>query len=364
MESAPEKNSSEYISLKEAAKLTGIYSQDYLSLRARQGKLRAVKLGRNWVTKKEWLEEYLKEVREYKSNNNQTEKPTRAEETAKQTKEKKEKEFTFTTLPYQPVPSRAIAVAGALIMSILLLLSSVFYPYFESAALDNAYAFRNFVDEQVNVFTLRTKSLSQEYRIYVSKTKESIANKFARFQGNLSKNIEFAKNQAEAKAKQTAQFISKEASKGLLNAFLAGNSLGSSINKTTVSVIGRLKSGFKVLSKEAHFLSEAFVEKISGIGNSLAFFFGEKLPAKFLSLFKKPESPTKKLLPKPVRKGLVVVPSTENDELLKEKIKSSFSDEVKVFPKDESSGIIVPVFREREGGRYLYILVPVNDYQN
>ena len=53
-----------YTSLQEATKYCP-YSQEYLSLRARQGKLRALKFGRNWVTKKEWLEEYLKKVEEY-----------------------------------------------------------------------------------------------------------------------------------------------------------------------------------------------------------------------------------------------------------------------------------------------------------
>jgi len=48
----------EYVSLQEAAKKTP-YSQEYLSLRARQGKLKAVKQGRNWVTTKEWVSRYL-----------------------------------------------------------------------------------------------------------------------------------------------------------------------------------------------------------------------------------------------------------------------------------------------------------------
>ncbi len=58
------KKTTEYISLEEATKYCP-YSQEYLSLRARQGKLRAVKLGRNWVTKKEWLEEYVSQVETY-----------------------------------------------------------------------------------------------------------------------------------------------------------------------------------------------------------------------------------------------------------------------------------------------------------
>lgn len=53
------KDTKKYISLQEAAKYSEIYSQGYLSLRARQGKLKAVKLGRNWVTTKEWVSEYV-----------------------------------------------------------------------------------------------------------------------------------------------------------------------------------------------------------------------------------------------------------------------------------------------------------------
>ena len=59
-----EEKEPKYISLQEATKFCQ-HSQEYLSLRARQGKLKALKLGRNWVTKKEWMEEYLKNVDEY-----------------------------------------------------------------------------------------------------------------------------------------------------------------------------------------------------------------------------------------------------------------------------------------------------------
>ncbi|MCK4891891.1 MAG: helix-turn-helix domain-containing protein, partial [Candidatus Pacebacteria bacterium] len=47
-----------YISLHEAAKLTN-YSQDYISLLCRQKKLKGTKIGRNWVTTKEWIEDYV-----------------------------------------------------------------------------------------------------------------------------------------------------------------------------------------------------------------------------------------------------------------------------------------------------------------
>src|SRR3989344_4010368 len=56
----------QYISLAQAAQQSS-YTQEYLSLRARQGKLKAVKIGRNWTTKREWLEEYISQAEEYKN---------------------------------------------------------------------------------------------------------------------------------------------------------------------------------------------------------------------------------------------------------------------------------------------------------
>lgn len=56
----PEKGDDEdYISLAEASKLCP-YSQEYLSLMARKGKLESIKLGRNWVTTRKAIREYLK----------------------------------------------------------------------------------------------------------------------------------------------------------------------------------------------------------------------------------------------------------------------------------------------------------------
>jgi len=58
-------NRDKYISLAEGADYSG-YSQDYLRFRVRQGKLRAAKVGRNWLTTTEWLDEYLQKVADYK----------------------------------------------------------------------------------------------------------------------------------------------------------------------------------------------------------------------------------------------------------------------------------------------------------
>src|SRR4030043_321233 len=55
-----------YISLGEAAKVYGC-TQRHLSLVARQGKLKAKKLGRNWVTTFGWLKEYVEAVKKEKT---------------------------------------------------------------------------------------------------------------------------------------------------------------------------------------------------------------------------------------------------------------------------------------------------------
>ena len=54
--------SEKYIPLAEAAKQSG-YSQEYLSLLARKGRIGAIKFGRNWVITKKDLEEYIKSVK-------------------------------------------------------------------------------------------------------------------------------------------------------------------------------------------------------------------------------------------------------------------------------------------------------------
>ena len=63
------------------------------------------------------------------------------------------------------------------------------------------------------------------------------------------------------------------------------------------------------------------------------------------------------------RFGIVTSPSSgdaNQDELTKQKIKNSFSDETNVIPdKSGTSGVIKPVFRSQTDQEYLYVLVPV-----
>jgi hypothetical protein len=53
-----------YISLLEASKLCA-YSEPYLRLRARQGKLKSIKLGKKWMTTAAWLDDYAARIQEW-----------------------------------------------------------------------------------------------------------------------------------------------------------------------------------------------------------------------------------------------------------------------------------------------------------
>jgi phosphomannomutase len=69
--------------------------------------------------------------------------------------------------------------------------------------------------------------------------------------------------------------------------------------------------------------------------------------------------------PPPKFNGVAVVPSSDSeyeDEVMKQRIRDSFSDEVQVRP-DESgtAGIITPVFRKAKGDDFIYVLVPVQE---
>ncbi|MCD6569033.1 hypothetical protein J7K70_02780, partial [bacterium] len=119
-----------YISLEQAAKFCS-YSQAYLSLRARQGKLKATKFGRNWVTTKEWVDEYIKRVEEYKSQISDRKKLAIPGKTQKKPEITKPTLTPFTSTSFLPgCRARVIAVVCALVF-IFGSIGLVFgYPYY------------------------------------------------------------------------------------------------------------------------------------------------------------------------------------------------------------------------------------------
>jgi len=66
---APPMPEDAWLPLREVAKFTP-YSQDYLSLLARSGRLEAIKRGRIWHTSRQALETYLSSVRKKQESQN------------------------------------------------------------------------------------------------------------------------------------------------------------------------------------------------------------------------------------------------------------------------------------------------------
>lgn len=132
-----EKDSIEYISLQEATKYCH-YTQEYLSLRARQGKLKAKKFGRNWVTKRVWLEEYLETAEDYKIQTNLKKfiAPTGPSI----------KELSVLTLAVSPSPSR-LRFAFVTVLLFTLLVGGII---FSKIGLRNSFEILNYNVEELN----------------------------------------------------------------------------------------------------------------------------------------------------------------------------------------------------------------------
>ena len=281
------------------------YTQEYLSLRARQKKLKAVKQGRNWFTTTDWLLEYIGEAKGYK------------ERIAENRKEEKETDgssesFKFVQPPVNlPVeglfpasPSMRVLprqklgtpelfkVAGAFAIVIVLL----------------GYA------SVLSRDTLREVSRELEPAQYFTSSVGSAGKSYLNwFEENLF---------------------------GLTNEIFYG------IQSAHKSIV----SGIRSLGEQ---VGQRFVKQSHNTPTSLP----ETLPV--AGPTKTEPNPAEPLVPIAEKKGLVVVPSSKDNEQLVNQVKQSFSDEVLVTPQDEDSGVITPVFRNRVGEDYLYILVPI-----
>ena len=323
-------NKEQYISLQEASKICE-YSQEYLSLRARQGKLKAIKIGRNWVTKKEWLEDYLKNFNNKNGNHIANEKKQdiflKPKDSSCFFKEKfsfpaikqypfLERKFSLPLVRHRPFsikfaptfPKNNLLVArinrilaGALIT--IFLTGGGFF-VFREIGIKN-YLQKNLAGISRDIYLVRTTMDLQDIQAANFQAFREYGEWLLMSAKNLPRNI--------AKAYWTAdKFIEKK----LKGAFWA--------------MSGFFDSGGKIAQKDDDYFSDE-AEKIS----------------------------TEKM-----NEAMVVLPhpGEQEEAELSRKIKNSFSDEVRVEVKDESSGVITPIFKGgKEGDKYFYVLLPLKD---
>ncbi|MEK7627410.1 MAG: hypothetical protein AAB397_02405, partial [Patescibacteria group bacterium] len=151
-----------YISLYEASTLC-FYSQDYLSLRARQGKLKAIKIGRNWMTTAEWLTEYT--AQNNGNGNNDFDKNISFSEKTKLKEMKIEMPLSFPSVESEIIVGEKwhklfSAIQSGIVgfFKFSLLVAELFFSFLKVGAIFLENIFRLFLSAIGNIF-FRVKNL-------------------------------------------------------------------------------------------------------------------------------------------------------------------------------------------------------------
>lgn len=377
-----------YIALSEAAENTG-YSQEYLSLRARQGKLQAVKIGRNWVTTKDWLQSYLQKVEEYKNNHQingvvpkiQEEKlsAVKVKTIVAPFEREKEEAISKQTEPYQfvpfsaglkeksiklllrtPGPKKKINAFALALVLFLILLSGVIFLNFTSPNIkQGAQTVFSYYQDSIN----NLKNIASQKHIF-SNIKTSFKNTFQEVKkASWDSAVKAAKNFSSSKTADIFAGFRKIYQSAFARVKLSFKKLGrdlAGIFKPVTNFTSRVwKFSGQIVQNIRNTIVRLFSHFLTAIGKvytKIASIFGKKQ----ISMTAPQESATRPELTSK-EEGSVVVPSAgeEKDEETKQKLKMMFSDEVIIEATDESSGIITPIFKTRKGDGYLYMMVPV-----
>ena len=367
-----------YISLQEAAQCCN-YSQEYLSLRARQGKLRALKFGRNWVTKKEWLEEYLKEVEEY--NNNLEVKKFVAppenlpvEETFPEFLKLKIENFKI------PKPALKVRLGFVVVLVFVLLITGIFHKR-ESFKI----SFETLTPFVVELNENFDKGIVKGF----AELRSSHAFRFAQAWEGINKGVQEIGGAGDiivgtptkiifntvSEIPQSFQFVSGEISSQLLTVSSQTASIGETVTES-------LKEYFQWLGQSYLAINDTLEKNLSRDVDNLV--TGIKwLNSRFQKMvlatrdwawqkwqfvirpWREAPMVEEPLRPKP-EEGAVVVPFPPEAKLaeVKGKLEQAFSDKVEVKPDVTGrAGVIKPLIKEAEAQEYLYLIVPVSKNQ-
>lgn len=324
-----EKNE-QYISLQEAARHCE-YSQEYLSLRARQGKLKALKIGRNWVTKKEWIEDYLKNFNNKNGQNFISQKIPEISMKLKEFSLLPKEKFSFPTIKQYSFLNRKFSIPFVKHQPVSITTKEFYFSRKRTPLFFKKIRF-DFARILLVVFLI-----SGGFFIFQNfETKNFLKQSAA----DISKDVFLIAKTMDLKDVQAASATAfKEYGEWLLDSL---KNLPINIAKGYLAadkfVEKKLKGGYKLLVDFLNSKKELVKENVSPLSKE---FSQEK-----------------------TKEGMVVLPyeGEKKTEEIANKVKDSFSDEVKVEIKDESSGIITPIFREqKEGDKYFYVLVPLNN---
>lgn len=368
------------------------YSADYLKLRARQGKLKAEKDGRIWVTKKSWVEEYEEKMERYWELRHEGVSPEEASDRVFPLKKEEAEEETRVEVRevkvrvVEEAPSKEVLVPSSFVLPslkkaapILLVLLFVFMGISLGSRADISFL----ADEVKLVLEEPTGEAKEASYDFLARFAEDNV-------GFFKKALEFAGSGAEG-----ARSFAREMTGGKLSGlgkkvgrvFPGFENLAELLEPTGEKIeivigkrpllsgpitlwenywrgmrndIGQVRSLFDFespvrvpssLGERMGLLRERVVGIFTGLARLLADSFKREEPER---------EPEKKVVEVgKTKEGVVVIPEKLQEEGMEEKIQKAFSDEVKVEPEDERSGVLRPVFKEGTGEDYKYMLVPI-----
>ena len=334
----------EFLGLREASSLYG-YTQHHFGLLARQGKLKAQRIGKKWFTKKIWINEYIKTLEDsYRFSENhysRQENPLNG----------KPGDFFIS---HHSKDGRSIteSVRSSSNKYRRYLSSGLFHSgrfHFRFGQIASALSFLTVVllllqwagwTSWPNESFLRVQHETAEFVSEIA-YEVSLLSLSQRTEKNLVSFWRDTKN-----AHSSVKEISPETFGSFLSNVSVGVARSFSWEETKKNLYGfaddvvRMLRGFKdYAAGVGRYFKLAFKEEGSVPGNEL--------------LGGVPET----------KQSLVIVPVGYGDmgkEELEAEIKKSFSDEIIVEPDEEGdTGVIRPVFRSSVGDEYLYIMVPV-----
>ena len=332
-----------YISLREATSFCA-YSQDYLNLLIRKGKLRGVKIGRNWVTTREWLEGYVNDIESKK--NVVSDSPVVA-----------------VSEPAKHVNN--LSVFAFVSLAIIIMISPFFLKDFFVVPFDRgtaaAMGAKNVLSEAAFlpefIFANPVTAISFVVNPTVTFVPRAVVFSGQGLDGIGGRLVDAASLMNDAVRNFNGgidNYLARRAADFVLSANNVGRRFG-------IPALFSGRGNSQASSVPANPLQKLLIErKVNTLEEDIVDYTSSRFDnfRKDLGLAGTGGSETTGGSP---NQGMVVVPSTDKNEEVKKKIKASFSDDVEVKSVDDNSGIIVPEFKEKKGDEYLFMLVPVNN---
>jgi len=342
-----------FISLKDASTYCD-YSPDYLNLLVRKGLLKALKIGRNWVTTKEWLSDYLNCVEQ---------KQAKAAVSGK----------IATILVAKPVASgngdeKEKAIKGIKIENEAV--KEIFADRGSQVLTGEVLDCRNLMPVPVpknnNVCGIRVAK-SNSIKTGVAVAALSLVCFAAITMGMQNKTLFFSTGELSVSAQaglwQAGQYFGNIMAKLPQEILTATDSLrlkiAGAIDYTLhgkTEVVAVVEKKFPVITVEKEILelsANNLQQNIINDTQTRMDDFRNELGLPILA--KSPASSDVS------SNGVVVLPSSgdkKNDQEIQDKIKMNFSDEVAVKATDGISGVIIPEFKNKSGQPYIYMMVP------